>query len=68
MMTESLTFKDFNPTKDERVTEIKRRTDELIEFVRQSAGDPSPAKWRRVEKAIDRYEEAAMWAVKSIFS
>jgi hypothetical protein len=63
----SPTFQDFNPTGDTRVSEIKARTDELIAVVRRSA-EPSPEGQRRMALAVTNYEQAAMWAVKSLFS
>jgi hypothetical protein len=62
----SPTFKDFNPTKDDRVTDIKERTDDLIAAVRKHA-EGSPEGQRRMSLAITNYEQAAMWAVKSCF-
>ena len=62
-MTESTpTFAHFNPTNNENVAEIKRRTDELITFVQEVGKDK-----RRVALAVTNYEQAAMWAVKSLF-
>jgi hypothetical protein len=62
-MSESLTFKNFNPTSNEHVTFIKAKTDELIAYLDGTGGDP-----RRTALAKTAYEEAAMWAVKAQFS
>ena len=62
MAETSPTFQNFNPTGSEDVAEIKRRTDELIAYVKQKGRDG-----RRVSLAITNYEQAAMWAVKSLF-
>ena len=63
-MTEtSPTFAKFNPTGSEQVAEIKRRTDELILYIKQEGKDQ-----RRVALAVTNYEQAAMWAVKSLFT
>ncbi len=65
-MSDSPTFKDFNPTNDERVTFIKTKTDELIAYVK--ALDLAPDGNRRAALACTNYEQAAMWAVKALFS
>lgn len=62
----SPTFKHFNPTDDGRVTAIKSLTDELIALVRASAAS-TPEGQRRMALAVTNYEQAAMWAVKSLF-
>jgi len=65
-MGRSPTFKDFNPNEDAGVDEIKLKTDELIELVRKLAMS-SPEGQRRMALAVTNYEQAAMWAVKSLF-
>jgi hypothetical protein len=65
---QSPTFVDFNPTSDERVTAIKTRTDELIEMIHSYEKDLTNAGMRRAALAITNYEQAAMWAVKALFS
>lgn len=62
-MSESPTFKNFNPTHDARVDQIKTATDAIIKAVQGFGGDP-----RRTALAVTNYEQAAMWAVKSLFS
>lgn len=62
-MSESPTFKNFNPTNNEHVAFIKEKTDELIAYINGTGGDP-----RRTALAKTAYEEAAMWAVKAQFS
>ena len=66
-MSDTPTFQSFNPTGDSRVADIKKATDDLIEMVRKYANDTSDGK-RRAELAMTNYEQAAMWAVKSLFS
>lgn len=66
-MTDTPTFQSFNPTGDTRVADIKKATDDLIEMVNQHSND-SPAAKRRAAIAVTNYEQAAMWAVKSLFS
>jgi hypothetical protein len=44
------------------VAEIKRRTEELMEYLRREV----PDNWRR-SIALTNYEQAAMWAVKANF-
>lgn len=63
-MTEerSPTFKDFNPTQNSDVAAIKEMTDQLIDYVKRVGKDD-----RRVALAVTNYEQAAMWAVKSLF-
>lgn len=63
-MTEnrSPTFADFNPTENPDVAAIKSKTDELIALVKQVGKNE-----RRVALAVTNYEQAAMWAVKSLF-
>lgn len=56
------TFANFNPTQNPDVDSIKGKTDELIELVKKVGNDQ-----RRVSLAVTNYEQAAMWAVKSIF-
>ena len=59
----SPTFQNFNPTGNEHVAEIKKRTDELIAYVKANGKDG-----RRVSLAVTHYETGAMFAVKSLFS
>lgn len=66
----SPTFAEFNPTGDSNVAAIKETTDDLIALVRLIAdapGSSGDAK-RRAAIAITNYEQAAMWAVKALFS
>jgi hypothetical protein len=66
-MGQSPTFLDFNPTTDQRVVDIKSKTDELIELVDKHANKNSGGQ-RRAALAKTHYENAAMWAVKACFS
>jgi hypothetical protein len=68
MAKQSPTFKDFNPTGDERVTAIKGRVDEVIELVREFTASSGPATQRRVAIAVTNLEQGSMWAVKALFS
>ena len=68
MGKQSPTFSEFNPTKDDRVDWIKGNTDELIRYVRNVSAPFGPAAQRRASLAITNYEQAAMWAVKALFS
>jgi hypothetical protein len=58
----SPTFSDFNPTNNADVAAIKEMTDQLIDYVKRVGKDE-----RRVALAVTNYEQAAMWAVKSLF-
>lgn len=60
--TDTDTLRSFNPSNNEQVDEIKRRTDELIEYIRSNVPEG-----RRRSIAITEFEGAAMWAVKSVF-
>jgi hypothetical protein len=52
----------FNPSSDNLVDEIKKRTAELIDLVEEEkARDP-----RLAALAQTHYEDAAMWAVKLV--
>jgi hypothetical protein len=68
MGKQSPTFRDFNPTGDGRVTRIKEETDRLIAYVRVEALASGPETQRRASLAVTAYEQAAMWAVKALFS
>jgi hypothetical protein len=68
MAKQSPTFKDFNPTNDMRVFHIKFRTDDLIAYIREATAAGGPETQRRASLAVTAYENAAMWAVKALFS
>jgi hypothetical protein len=59
---QSPTFADFNPGSNPDVAAIKAMTDQIIEYVKLAGKDQ-----RRVALAATNYEQAAMWAVKSLF-
>lgn len=61
-MSKETTIPSFNPSGSEVVAEIKKRTEELMEFIRASVPDNRP---RSI--ALTNYEQAAMWAVKANF-
>ena len=68
MAKQSPTFSEFNPTGDRRVAEIKTGTDALISLVRDLTEASGPETKRRASLAVTNYEQAALWAVKSLFS
>lgn len=60
--SEATTIPSFNPTNSDVVAGIKQRTEDLLTYVRENAPE---GRCRSI--AITNYEQAAMWAVKSIF-
>jgi hypothetical protein len=60
---EASTLPEFNPSGSEVVAEVKRRTEELLEYVRDNVPEN-----RCRSIAITNYEQAAMWAVKANFT
>jgi hypothetical protein len=56
------TLPKFNPSKDERIDEIKSRTEALLDYLKSLEGVDG----RCVSLALTNYEQAAMWAVKSL--
>lgn len=63
MAEKESTLPNFNPSNSEVVAEIKQRTDELMEYIRENAPDN-----RCRSIALTNYEQAAMWAVKANFT
>ena len=61
-MSKETTIPTFNPSGSEVVAEVKRRTEELMEYLRASVPDK-----RCRSIALTNYEQAAMWAVKANF-
>lgn len=62
---------DFNPSKQDRVDQIKNKTAELIDLLEESRNLPitgSGEKQRLISLAQTTFEEAAMWAVKANFT
>ena len=58
----------FNPSANETVDQIKQKSAEIINLVHSEFGEkgaPNTEANRLREKAMDRFEEAAMWAVKA---
>ena len=47
---------------------INAKTDDLIALIKTHAIDMGAEGQRCAAIAVDRYEEAAMWAVKALFS
>mgnify|MGYP001767117556 FL=1 len=62
-MSEPSTLPAFNPSGSPVVAEIKRRTEELMAYLRENVPNN-----RERSIAITNYEQAAMWAVKSLFT
>lgn len=63
MPDEPTTIPAFNPSGSATVDEIKRRTEELMAFLREAVPDN-----RCRSIALTNYEQAAMWAVKANFT
>ena len=61
-MSSETTIPSFNPSGSEVVAEIKRRTEDLMEYLRSSVPEN-----RHRSIALTNYEQAAMWAVKANF-
>lgn len=57
------TLPDFNPSGSDVVAEVKARTEDLLNFIRENV----PANRER-SIAVTNYEQAAMWAVKANFT
>ena len=59
---------DFNPSKNDLVTKIKRHTADLIDLCHEQADKPA-AQGNEIGRlwslAMTHYEDAAMWAVKA---
>ena len=62
-MPAETTIPEFNPSGSEVVAEIKRRTEDLMTYIRENAPEN-----RCRSIALTNYEQAAMWAVKSNFT
>ena len=58
----SQTLRDFNPTHNETVDQIKAKADDIIELIKEKC-PPN----REASLAITNIEQGAMWAVKSNF-
>jgi len=57
---------DFNPSKDDLVTKLKRYTADLIDICNaENDKHDDPEKGRLYSLAMTHYENAAMWAVKA---
>lgn len=52
----------FNPSGNPKVDEIKRLTAQLLDLLYNH----HPLGLKEVDIAMERYEEAAMWAVKAV--
>lgn len=62
-MSDSPTLREFNPSENPVVDDIKAQADYLIGFIRENC----PAN-REASIAITNIEQGAMWAVKSNFT
>lgn len=62
----SPTFKSFNPSQNPDVDFIKAKTDEICAYL-NGIELATAAQARRRAVALTNYEQAAMWAVKSLF-
>ena len=62
LMSSETTIPSFNPSGSEVVAEIKRRTEDLMEYLRASVPEN-----RHRSIALTNSEQAAMWAVKANF-
>jgi hypothetical protein len=60
---EPSTLPAFNPSGSPVVAEIKRRTEDLLEYLRENVPDN-----RERSLAITNLEQGAMWAVKANFT
>lgn len=61
-MSKETTIPSFNPSKNAQVDVIKAKTEELLEYIRDSVPEN-----RLRSIALTNYEQAAMWAVKANF-
>ncbi len=61
-MSNETTLPDFNPSGSDVVSETKRMTEELMEYIRSNVPEN-----RQRSIALTNYEQAAMWAVKANF-
>lgn len=62
-MSKETTIPSFNPSGSEVVAEVKRRTEELMEYLREAVPDN-----RCRSIALTNFEQGAMWAVKANFT
>lgn len=62
-MAGETTLPEFNPSESDVVAEIKRRTEDLMAYLREAVPDN-----RCRSIALTNYEQAAMWAVKANFT
>lgn len=60
---EPTTIPGFNPSGSDVVAEIKARTEDLMQFLRDNVPEN-----RCRSIALTNYEQAAMWAVKANFT
>ena len=61
-MADPTTLPEFNPSGDRRVDEIKATTETLIQYILKELPNN-----RERAIALTNYEQACMWAVKSMF-
>lgn len=59
----SHTKRDFNPSENVVVDNIKEYTDNLIDYIVDNIVDSNDR-----DEAIKNYKQASMWAVRSVFN
>lgn len=59
----SHTKRDFNPSENVVVDNIKEYTDNLIDYIVDNIADSNDR-----DEAIKNYKQASMWAVRSVFN
>lgn len=59
----SHTKRDFNPSNNVVVDNIKEYTDNLIDYIVDNIADSNDR-----DEAIKNYKQASMWAVRSVFN
>ena len=62
MADQETTLPDFNPSGSDAVHIIKRKTEDLLQYIRDNVPEN-----RARSIALTNYEQAAMWAVKANF-
>lgn len=64
-MSKPTTLPLFNPSDNPNVADIKRMTEEILIYLRELPNGVADARCKAL--ALTNYEQAAMWAVKSLF-
>lgn len=63
---EELVGLSFNPSGDEKVTEIKKHFAAVIDILNEDRGDNRDERARHASAAITEAQTAQMWAVKAV--